>query len=216
MKAIVIGGGKVGYYLLKTLKDKGYKLTLIEKNSGLCNKIAEELEVDVICGDGTEIDVLKDADIEESEVVAAVTGKDEGNFIICQIININFHNINTIARINNPKNRALFKALGIQKTVCSTEVISNLIESELNNSKVRVVQTLDRGEMILVETIIGQDSKWRSKLISNIGIPEGCIIVSIFRNDRLIFPKGNIEIREDDRVLIAVGMEKKMELEKSI
>lgn len=216
MKAIVIGGGKVGYYLLKTLKDKGYNLTLIEKNLDLCNKIAEEMEIDIICGDGTDIDVLKDAGVEKAEIVATVTGKDEGNFIICQIININFPGINTIARINNPKNRALFKALGIDKTVCSTEVISNLIESELNNSKIRVVQTLDRGEMILVETIIKQGSKWRNKLISNIPIPEGCIIVSIFRNDKLIFPKGSIEIREEDRVLVAVDMEKRLELENSI
>lgn len=186
MKALVIGGGKVGYYLVKTLKDKGYKITLIERDKDLCNKIAEELEIDVIYGDGTDIEVLRDAGIYDTEIVAAVTGKDEENFTICQIVKMKFCYCETIARINNPKNRQVFKALGIDKTVCSTEVIANLIESELNNNKIKVVQPLEKGEMILVEAVLDEKSKWKDKTISSIGAPEGCVIVSIYRNDKVI------------------------------
>lgn len=216
MRAVIIGGGKVGYYLLKTLKEKGYNVTLIEKDNDICVQIAEEIDADVLCGDGTDIDVLKDVEIDEADVVAAVTGKDEENLVICQIIKVYFNNKETIARINNPKNRQVFKELGISKTVCGTEIISNLIESEFNKKELKVIQTLDRGEMILVETIITNKSNFRNKLIANLGLPEGCIIVSLLRNDKVIYPKGNIEIKEDDRVFIVTNINKKIELEKCV
>jgi len=132
MRAIIVGGGKVGYYLVKTLKEKNHRVVLIEKEMKLCEKIAEDLEVDVICGDGSDVEVLKDAGIEKAEVVAAVTGKDEENLVICQMAKVNFNINKTIARINNPKNIAIFKALGVDKTVCSTQVICNLIEGEFD------------------------------------------------------------------------------------
>ena len=82
MKAIIVGGGKIGYYLLKALKDKYFDVVLIEQNKELCDKIAEELDAEIICGDGSDIDVLEDAGIEEAEIIAAVTGKDEENLVV--------------------------------------------------------------------------------------------------------------------------------------
>ncbi|MTK14023.1 MAG: TrkA family potassium uptake protein [Clostridiaceae bacterium] len=216
MKAMVIGGGKVGYYLLKTLQEKGYKTVVIERDRKLCSKIAEEPNVEVVCGDGTDIDVLKDSGIEDSQVVAAVTGKDEENFVICQIVKINFKSSEVIARINNPKNRAVFKAIGVRKTVCSTEVIANLIESELDDNRIKVIQTLERGRMILLETVVDKSTTWCNKDISSLRLPEGCIIVSILRNDAAIAPKGDIVIKDEDKVFIVTSMDKRNALEKNL
>ena len=217
MKAIVVGGGKVGYYLVKTLTERKHKITLIEHDKDICDKVAEDFDkVDVICGDGTDLDVLKDADIENAEVVAAVTGKDEENLVICEVAKVNFDVNKTIARINNPKNRKLFKVLGVDKTVCSTDVIANLIEWELENEKLKIVQTFDRGEMVLVEAMIDNKAKWKNQIISELKIPEECVIVSIFREEKVIYPKGRTVIRENDRVIIVTNTERIGFLEKSI
>lgn len=217
MKAVVVGGGKVGYYLLKTLVERKHKVTLIEFDKKICDKIADEFDnVDVICGDGTSIEVLKDADIENAEVVAAVTGKDEENLVICEVAKVNFNVNKTIARINNPKNRKLFKVLGVDKTVCSTDVIANLIEWELENEKLRIVQTFDRGEMVLVETVIDNKSKWKNQMVSELKLPEECVIVSIFRGEKVIYPKGRTVVREEDRIITVTNMQKIAILEKSI
>jgi trk system potassium uptake protein TrkA len=141
MRAIVVGGGKVGYYLVKALKEKKHRVTLIEKDIKVCEKIAEELGVDVICGDGSDVEILNDANIVNAEVVAAVTGKDEENLVICQMAKVDFNITRTIARINNPKNTAIFNALGVDKTVCSTQVICNLIEEELNTEPLKVIES---------------------------------------------------------------------------
>lgn len=216
MKAIIVGGGKVGYYLLKTLKDRKYDITLIERNSAVCEKIASEIQGNIICGDGTDFDVLKDAGIEETEMVAAVTGKDEENLVICQIAKSSFDVKKTIARINNPKNRPIFKSLGVDRTVCSTEVIANLIEWQLAEDKLKVIQTLNRGEMILAEGIVSSSSPCCGKTISSLDLPYECVIVSILRGDRVIFPKGGIEIKSGDKLIIMTVAESRKVVEKCL
>ena len=91
MKSIIIGGGKVGYNLLKMLKERGYDVTLVERNEDVCRKIAEDTDTDVICGDGTDIAVLNDAGIMRADIIAAVTGNDEENLVVCQIAKRGFH-----------------------------------------------------------------------------------------------------------------------------
>jgi len=102
MRAVVIGGGKVGYYLIKNLLNIGCLITLIEKNYDICKKISNELDIEVICGDGSNLEELSEAIEGTNTIVAAVTGKDEENLIICQMSKRNF---------------------SITSTVCSTEVI---------------------------------------------------------------------------------------------
>ena len=138
MASIIIGGGKIGYYLLKTLLERGVDSVLIERDSAVCSRIANDLDVTVICGDGTDIRVLSDAGIADAEIVAAVTGTDEENLVICEIAKTSFSVPKTFARVNNPKNIAMFKALGIDRSICSTEVIANLIESELDLSLIHI------------------------------------------------------------------------------
>lgn len=202
MKVIVIGGGKVGFYLIKTLKNKKHDITLIEKDKKLCEKISDEIDIEIINGDGTDIEVLKDADIEVADVVAAVTGKDEENLIICQVSKKNFDIQHTIARVNNPKNQKLFKLLGVDSTVCSTQVITNLIEWECESDKIKIIQTFERGEMVLVEAEIDKKIVWCNKAIKDIKMPIDSVIVSIFREGHVIYPKGDTIIQEHDKVVL--------------
>lgn len=214
MRAIIAGGGKVGYYLFKTLVTKGYKVTLIENSRDICNRISEELDGDIICGDASDLEVLKDADIEETEIVAAVTGKDEENLVICQMAKINFNINKTIARVNNPKNRPIFKALGVDKTVCSTEVIANLIEGEFSSENLRTVQTFELGKMILVELTVKDQYKCTNAAIKDLVLPHDCVIASVIRNDEVIYPKGNTVIKDGDKVLIITESSQKEEVER--
>ncbi|MEA5026995.1 Trk system potassium uptake protein TrkA [bioreactor metagenome] len=202
MKSIIVGGGKIGYYLLKTLKERNFDVVVIENDKRVCQSIAEDIGVEVICGDGTDIDVLIDAGINDAEVVAAVTGADEDNLVVCQIAKSIFHITKTIARVNNPKNIAMFKKLGVDKTVCSTAVIANLIEGEFDKDNFRIVQTFERGNMILVEIKIDKGSLWDDSFIKDLILPKDCVVTSILRNDKAIYPRGNSRIVNDDNILI--------------
>lgn len=202
MKSIIIGGGKIGYYLLKTLKEKNYNVILIESDKNLCQSIAEDIDADIICGDGTDVDVLKDAGINEAEVVAAVTGADEENLVICKIAKSTFNISKTIARVNNPKNISMFKALGVDKTVCSTAVIANLIEYEFDKDNFKIIQTFERGAMILVEIKINKGSIWNNNFVKDLNLPDECVMTSVLRDDKAIYPRGNTRIIENDNILV--------------
>lgn len=202
MASIIIGGGKIGFYLLKTLLERRVNTILIERNPVLCRKIANELDVTVIEGDGTDIGVLRDAGIESAEIVAAVTGTDEENLVVCKIAKVNFSVPITFARVNNPKNTAMFKALGIDNTVCSTEVIANMIERELERDEYHVVQTFENGALLLAEVVITAENPWNHHRIKDLLLPEECVITSIFRFGRILFPKGESEISEFDKVVL--------------
>ena len=202
MKSIIIGGGKIGFNLLKTLKDRGYNVTLIEIDEETCRAIAEDIDSEIICGDGTNLAVLKDAGINGADIIAAVTGKDEENLVICQIAKKGFNIGKSIARINNPKNIPMFKALGVDQTVCSTEVIADLIEYEFDRDVCKIVQTFDRGAMILVEVAVNENNRWLGRYIKDIVLPSECVVASILRDGKVIFPRGDTQICLNDNVHI--------------
>jgi len=214
MKSLIIGGGKVGYYLLKTLTERQYDVVLIERDRNTCTDIAQDIDSNIIYGDGTDIDVLKDAGIEEAEVVAAVTGSDEENLVICKIAKSIFNVSKTITRVNNPKNIAMFKALGVDKAVCSTEVIANLIEYEFDQENCKIIQTFERGSMILVEIKIDKDNEWNDNLIKDLDLPNECVLTSILRNEKVIYPRGNVRILENDNILVITSQVGLSELKK--
>lgn len=216
MSSIIVGGGKIGYNLMRTLHDRGIKTILVEKNEAICSKIAEELSVDVILGDGTDIRVLLDAGINDADVIAAVTGSDEANLVICEIAKASFFVSQTIARVNNPKNIEMFKALGIDKIVCSTEVIANLIENELEKDDYHVIQAFERGHMLLVEVNISDNSPWCDKKLKDLDLPDDCVISTIFRTGKIIFPRGDTEIFGGDKVILVTNPKVLATLRKNI
>jgi trk system potassium uptake protein TrkA len=201
MKTIIIGGGKIGYNLFKTLRERGYEVTLVERDKETCMRIAEDFDTDVIWGDGTNLDVLRDAGIEEAEIIAAVTGTDEENLVICQIAKLSYNTRKTIARVNNPKNVVMFKNLGIDNTVCSTEVIANLIEYAFDKEDYRIINTFERG-LILAELYIRGGNPWCNYSVRDLKLPNECVLVSILREENVIYPRGDSIIRAEDKVVI--------------
>ena len=85
MKAIIVGGGKVGFYLAKVLLEQGYTITIIEQDKEQCRFCANSLDAEIICGDGTDDDILKLCDINNTDTIIAVMGQDENNLVCCQI-----------------------------------------------------------------------------------------------------------------------------------
>ena len=202
MKALVIGGGKVGYFLVKTLLEHNTKVTLIEKDHDRAELISRELNIEVLCGDGSDITILTDAGIQNSEIVAAVTGSDEENLVICQIVKVRFGKSKTIARINNPKNIKMFNQLGVDKTVCSTEVIASMINNEMNSESVKVIQTFDKGNMMLAEVFIHAKHSWANHSIKDIKLPGNLVLISLIRKEEVIYAKGDSIILKDDIVMV--------------
>ncbi|MBU1262371.1 TrkA family potassium uptake protein, partial [bacterium] len=151
MYIIIVGGGKVGYHLAKMLKKDDHEIAIIEKSKSICNEIAEEQpNILVIRGDGCESKNLKDARAERADVIAAVTGFDEDNLVICQLAKEKFNIPRTVARVNDPDNEHIFGALGVDIPVNSTSIIANIIEEEASLEDFTDLMTLRKGKIALI------------------------------------------------------------------
>lgn len=206
MNLIIIGGGKVGYNLAKTLAPRKYRIVIIEKDKEVCMKIVSELNslgISVINGDGTDINYLQDADIESADTLIAVTGQDQDNLIACQMAKKKFDIKRTIARVNNPKNIAIFKKFGVDSAVSSTAIIADMIEREvdIDISGIKTLMTVKNSKVSINEIVIPDDSYVVNKAIKDLKIPDDCIIISIIRDGKVIIPNGYSKIEAEDTVI---------------
>lgn len=131
MYVIVIGGGKVGYFLARDLLERGDEVTLIEKNPTRAEWLESQLGSIVMGGDGDEMAFLRTTGMDRADAVAAVTGDDEDNLIALQVAKKHFNVPLTIARVNNPSNVEIFHALGVDQAVSATEVLLGVLEPKL-------------------------------------------------------------------------------------
>jgi trk system potassium uptake protein len=210
MYIIIIGGGKVGYYLAKTLKSYKHDVMVIEPQKELCEKIANDLNISVCNGDGTTIDKLDEVKASKADILIAVTGRDEDNLIACQLAKKNFSIKRTISRVNNPKNIEVFEKLGVDIAVSSTSIITDLIEQEVDYSGMKTLMKLKNGKIVLSEIIITGQADVCGKSLKDISLPRDCILISVIRDEEVIIPNGYTMLQCGDYV-IAVSSQKDQE-----
>jgi trk system potassium uptake protein TrkA len=181
MYIIVVGGGKIGYYLSKALVDEGHEVLVIEKDPEKCGHISEELGSICMRGDGCEAATLTQAGTGRADMFIAVTDEDEDNLVACQVAKHKFDVMRAIARINNPKNEAIFKMLGIDATVSSTNLILEHIEQEVPTHPLMHLLTLGGGDMEIVEVRVPSTSAAVGKRIGELPLPDGSILSLVIR-----------------------------------
>ena len=196
MYFIIVGGGKVGYYLSQALLSEGHEVLILEKDPAKCGAICEQLGSVVVRGDGCEARTLGDAGTERADMLIAVTDEDEDNLVACQVAKHKFKVPRTIARINNPKNEALFKKLGIDVTISSTNLILEHIEEEVPIHPLVHLLTLKGGDLEIVEVKIPPSSPVVGKRMSEIDFPPGSVIC-------LMTGRSGAHVPTDDTILEA-------------
>lgn len=201
MKSIIVGGGKVGYYLAKTLLERNYDVSVIECNREVCRIFANTLDVTVVLGDGSTIRALKKAGADKCDSVIAVTGEDEVNLIICQMAKRVFNVAKTIAKVNNPKNVETVRLLGADIAISGTENIIRQMEREVDNSRIKELMPIN-AKAAVFEVIIPENYVYHGKMLADIKLPDFCSIISITRGDEFIIPRGKTTLLSNDILLV--------------
>jgi len=200
---IVVGGGKVGYYLTKALLGAGQEVTLIEKLHRRFDLLQEEFGDAAFFGDGCEVRTLEQAGAARADLVAAVTGDDEDNLVICQMAKRKFNVKRVIARINNPKNEVTFQMLGIDETVSSTKLIYSLIEQEVEVADVIPLMALRKGHLELVEVALTAGSPVVNRKVRDLKLPQSCTLAILVRGDNSEVIHGETALRAGD-IIVAI------------
>src|SRR3954471_7493020 len=203
MFVLVVGGGKVGYYLTKELVEAGHEVVLMEKDRARATQIADEIGSIVVPHDGCEGKYLGEAGCSRADIVAAVTGDDEDNLVICQMAKHHFDVPRTIARVNNPKNEDLFRHLGVDEIISPTRMILGSIEQDIPVHELLHLANLEN-ELEIIEAQLQADSPAVGKSPSEIVVPDGCSLFAIVRDGVATPVRADTILREGDKVL-AIG-----------
>jgi trk system potassium uptake protein TrkA len=212
MYVIVVGAGKVGYHLAKTLIAEGHEVLLLEKDRKILESLQEDLGEVLAYGDGCEIRIMSEIGMGRANVVVAVTGDDEDNLVICQMAKRKFGVARTIARVNDPKNEELFKELGIDQTVSSTRIIFNLLEQQIEPGQVIPLAALKKGEIEVVEANVTPGASVAGLKIGQLDLPPHTLIISVIRDDHAMIPHSDTKLKEGDSVIAMIKAEREKEL----
>ncbi len=214
MKAIIVGGGKVGFYLAKTLLEQDYRVSLIESDRERSRYCANHLDAEVTFGNGATVEALEACGADKADCLIAVMGADESNLVCCQIAKNVFGVGRTIAKVNNPKNTQALKELGVDIVISSTDNIIQLLEHEVDISAMKPLLSLDENEVSLVEVTLPKNYALEGKQLKELELPDTCNIACINRGGRTIIPRGGTMLISGDVLLIVMKNSEERELRK--
>lgn len=214
MYIIICGGGKVGSYLARTFSQARHEVVVIEKLLEKCRRVADELpEILVINGDACDVKYLEQAGVDRADVVAAVSGNDDDNLVVCQLAKETFNVKRAVARINNPRNESIFQRLHIE-AISSTIVIAKLIEEETKLGDIITLQAFKRGKLALIEVDLPLDSHIAGRHVMHLGFPKETVLVAIIRGEDVIIPRGDTVIQGGDQIMAVTSVAKEENLRK--
>jgi trk system potassium uptake protein TrkA len=216
MYVIVVGGGKVGYYLTKELLAAGHELVLLEKDRARARQIADEVGSIVLARDGCEGQHLAEAGAGRASIVAAVTGDDEDNLVVCQMAKHHFDVPRTIARVNNPRNEDLFRHLGVDEIISPTRMALAAIEQDIPVHELLHLARLEGGELELVEAQVGEDSPAIGRRPGDIALPEGCSLFVLIRDEKAHAIRPDMTFQSGDKVLAITSGDCEAELHRQL
>jgi len=202
MYIMIVGGGRVGYYLAQALLSEGHEVVIIEKDANFCKLINDELGSICVRGDGCEAATLAELGTGRADMLIAVTGDDEDNLVACQVAKHKFNVPRTIARIRNPQNEAICKKLGIDVTVSSTNVILEHIKEEVPTHPLTHLLTIRDKGLEIVELKIPPESTAIGKRVRELSLPKGSRLALVIpEKQKPRVPTTDTILQAGDRVI---------------
>lgn len=209
--AILAGGGKVSYYLAKSLLASGIRVTIIEVDRERCDILSELLpHATVICGDATDQNLLLQEGLEHAQGFAALTGLDEENILLSLYAN-DISNAKTVTKINRINFHSVINELNlgsiIYPRIITSDYILKYARSTYNSkdSNVETLYKLANGKAEALEFIIKADSAVAGIPLADLHFRKNTLICCIYRNGKVIIPSGQDIMMAGDSVLVVLS-----------
>ena len=202
MYFVIAGGGEVGFHLGKALLEAGHEIMILESDRRRAAVIEEQLGSVVLNAPADEGRFQIEAGCQRADAVIAVTGEDPANLVICQLAKWKCNVPRVIARVNDPKNEIVFKALGIDETISSTRVIMGVIEQELPMGGFLPLMPLTGSHLELIEAEIAAGTPSAGKMVKSLGLPEGAAIGGVVRKGAVLHADADTRLEVGDRVIV--------------
>jgi len=197
----IVGGGNVGLALAKILENGvGVRLKIIEISQERCEQIASQLDHAIVLqGDGTDVGLLHEEQIGQSDVLVSVTRDDEKN-LLCSLLAHQMGIPKIVTRVNRTANMKLFEGVGIDVPLNPRVTAVQAVLNFLRGTGVQMLATIEHGQAHVLEFVVPDDFPVTE--IRNLSLPPGVIIGAILRGFHTIVPRGPDSIEPGDHLLV--------------
>ena len=201
MDIVIAGGTTATEYIIKNFKHHSDRLTIINNDKDDVFQIVKTNKIPVFYGDPSKKFILQKANIARADIFIAVGDKDADNYVACLFAKKIFNVKKCICIVQNPNNVEVFKTLGIDSVISSTQLLMSSLVSETSLEKFIKTMSFEDDRISLTEVQIKSNYAICHKRIAEIKFPKEGSIACIYRNPRVIIPNGQTLILPRDKLL---------------
>ena len=209
MKVIIVGAGRIGRSLAKSLAEESNEVYLIDQREDRVRMVSEKLDVQVILGNGADPDILNKASVDKADLVLAVTTNDETNLVVCSLAGA-FGAKRRIARVRNTALSGAIAEIGYKKFEINEIINPELVAAESIEKTIKAagahgVTDFGHGKIFLCSFDLSENSPLLGQTIGSFrdeDFPWPFLIVAIIRDEKVIIPKGDAILQEKDRIYV--------------
>lgn len=206
MKVVIAGAGSVGSSIARELLSNKHDILLIDEKPEVIGRSGLK-GARWLIGDACELTTLKDARLEEADVVVSATGDDKVNLVVSLLAKSEFGVGRTVGRVNNPKNDWMFDdSWGVDVAVNTPRLMTALVEEAVEIGDLVRLLTLQTGVTAIVEFTVPQDSPLIGRTLGSVELPADCTVVAILRDDTPITPSPDDVVEAGDELFFVAAI----------
>lgn len=201
-RVLIVGGGRIGFRLASLLEERSVYTKIVEKDASCCTELAEKLNKTVVLhGDGSDLELLRQENVQDMDVVITLTNDEETN-IISSLLAKRMGVRKTITRISKLSYFPLMSMIGLEQVVSPRHSAINTILQHIRRGKVLSAMSIKDQQAEVMEAVAMETSDIVGKPLKRVSLPPGVLVACIIHKDEIIIPTGESVIKPDDRIII--------------
>jgi trk system potassium uptake protein TrkA len=200
LRVVVIGAGRVGYHAAKALDDHGHSVVVVERDADRCARIAESHFATIIEGDGADPDTLAQADLDRTDVVAALTPDSGTNLGACMLAERRTDDLRTVIRVSEAAREAAYRDL-VDDVVFPERAGARAAVNAVLGADLQALDSLP-GELTVATMRVAEGAPVAGRTLAQVTFPHGTLVVS--DADANTVPRAETVLKAGEKYLVAV------------
>ena len=201
-RVMIIGAGRIGRHLAKILVKAGLSVKVIDKNRERCRDLADHLGKGlVLCGDGTDVDLLVEEGVEEADAVVCLTDDDKLNLLLALLAK-NLGAQKTIVRVGRSDYMSLMGKVGVDVVLSPRLLTAGVILRQVRRGNIVAVTLLEGAKAEAMEILVPANSHLAGKKLKNLTFPRNSLVGALIHKEEVLVPNGEIILHGGDRVVV--------------
>lgn len=200
-RILIVGAGRIGRNLTLLLESSGYTIKVIEKDRRRCEELAKVAKAMVICGDGTDVDLLQEEGIADCDAVVCLTDDDKLNLLVALMAK-HLGAAKTFARVGRPEYITLMEQVGVDVVFSPRLLTAGAILRQVRRQEIVSLSFYEGAKAEAIELDITEDNRLLGKPLKNIKFPRHLLVGTVVRDNQIFVPNGDSTFAVGDRIVI--------------